>query len=193
MAQVRTFIAVSLPPVVRYALARCQERLGAAKTRYVKWMNPEGVHLTLKFLGNVDETTLPHLAQALRESVAGVSAFHLQTGPLGAFPSLKSPRVLWVGLAGALDTLEVLQRAVEEAVTPLGFPPEERSFAPHLTLARVRDAATREDRARLAQLLTQVQMDGSWDIPVGEIIVMKSELARAGATYSSMYVFPLAI
>ncbi|MDO8690713.1 MAG: RNA 2',3'-cyclic phosphodiesterase [Dehalococcoidia bacterium] len=193
MAQVRTFIAVSLPAEVRDALARCQERLGAAKIRYVKWVNPEGIHLTLKFLGNVDETNLPHLAQALRASVAGISAFHLRTGPLGAFPSPKSPRVLWVGLAGALDRLEVLHRAVEEAAALLGFPPEERSFAPHLTLARVRDDATREDRARLAQSLAQVRMDGSWDIPVGEIIVMKSELARAGATYASLHVVHLAI
>jgi len=193
VGQVRTFVAVRLPAEVREALARCQHRMGYPKMRYLKWVNPESIHLTLKFLGNVDEANLPHLAQAIKESVEGMPAFHLQTGPLGAFPTRNSPRVLWVGLAGDLDALEALHRVVEDAITPLGFSPEGRAFAPHLSLARVREGATRVDRARLALSLTQVEMDGPWDVPVDEIVVMKSELARAGATHTSLYVIHLAI
>lgn len=190
MAQVRTFIAIGLSPEVRHALARCQEMLGAAQAHYAKWVDPEGVHLTLKFLGNVDESKLPDLAEALRRSVSGLPAFRVSTGALGAFPNARSPRVIWVGLEGDLGALRVLHRAVEEALAPLGFPPEGRAFAPHLTLARLRETATPGDKARLAQSLAEVRMEGAATTAVDEIIVMKSQLARTGAVYSRLYVIP---
>lgn len=192
MVQVRTFIAIGLPAEVRNSLARCQEMLGAAAARYAKWVNPEGIHLTLKFLGNVDDFKLPDLAEALRRSVSGLPSFRLSTGALGSFPSPRNPRVVWVGLEGDLEALQTLHRAMEEALTPLGFPPEGRDFAPHLTLARLRETATHGDKAQLARSLAEIQLERAAIMPVDEIIVMKSELARTGAIYTRLYVIPLA-
>lgn len=191
MSAVRTFIAVDLPAEVRASLSRCQERLGAATMPYVKWMDLQGIHLTLKFLGNVDQATLPQLWEALAMPVAGVSPFRLQVGALGAFPGPQNPRVLWVGLAGDLEALLTLHRSVEEAVAPLGFPQEQRPFAPHLTLGRVRETATREERQQIDRALAQVQMDGQGTMTVEQVHIMKSELARWGARYTSLYILPL--
>ncbi len=192
MAQVRTFIAIALPAEARGALGRRQEMLGAAAARYATGVAPEAVHLTLSFLGNVDESRLPLLAEALRHSVSGLPAFRLSIGALGAFPNARNPRVVWVGLEGDLKALQTLHRAVEEALAPLGFPLEGRDFAPHLTLARLRETATHGDKAQLARSLAEVRMEGAGAVPVDEIIVMKSELARTGAIYTRLYVIPLA-
>lgn len=191
MAAVRTFIAIGLPAQVREALGRCLERLGAARIPYVKWVDPQGVHLTLKFLGNVEEVRLPRLAEALGRAVAGISPFRLRTGALGGFPSPRRPRVLWVGLEGDLETLQALYQAVEEALAPLGFPREGRPFTAHLTLGRVRETATPAQMQQLGRSLAEVGMEGPWDIPVGEVHAMKSELARTGARYTSLYALPL--
>ncbi|MDP2726443.1 MAG: RNA 2',3'-cyclic phosphodiesterase [Dehalococcoidia bacterium] len=192
MLPARTFIAIGLPAQVREALSRCQEMLGASRTPYVKWVvDPGGIHLTLKFLGNVEETRLPRLAEAMERAVADISPFQVQTGAVGAFPNARSPRVLWIGLEGDLESLQILYRAVEEALAPLGFPREGRPFAPHLTLGRVRETAKPGDKHQLGQALAGVQMDVPFVIPVEEIHVMKSDLARTGARYTSLYTLPL--
>lgn len=187
MSAVRTFIAIGLPGPVRQALERWQQQLGVPRVRYVKWVRPEGIHLTLKFLGNVDEARLPELASALGLAVAGSGSFSLQTGAPGAFPSPRSPRVVWVGLEGDLPALQRLFRSVEEALAALGFPREGRPFAPHLTLGRLRETATRADREELAQALAGLPVENPLSINVEEIHVMKSQLAPTGATYTSLY------
>ncbi len=191
MAVLRTFIAIVLPAEVREALNRYEHQLGAPETRYVKWVNPDGIHLTLKFLGNVEEARLPGLAEALSRAVTGISGFSLQTGVLGAFPSVRNPRVVWLGLDGDLDALQSLFQAVEEALSALGFPREGRPFAPHLTLGRVRETARRGDREELARTLADLSVESQFSIMVEEIHVMKSELAPAGARYTSLYSIPL--
>jgi 2'-5' RNA ligase len=131
----RLFIALALPEPVRAALAETQSRLQRGNP-LVRWATVEGMHLTLQFLGEVASGRVPDLLAAL----ASISAppFAMRLGELGAFPSVERPRVLWVGLAGDLTALGELQRAVTEATRPLGFIPEERPFAPHLTLGRAR-------------------------------------------------------
>ena len=191
MPTIRTFIAITLPPEVREALGRYQRMLGAPQASYVKWVRPEGVHLTLKFLGNVDEARLPALAEALTNSVAGLRSFVLQTGGLGAFPSPRNPRVLWIAVEGELEPLQALYRAVEHATARLGFPREVRPFAAHLTLGRVRESATFGEKQQLGRALAEAQVNGPLSIPVQELHVMKSELSRTGATYTSLYGVPL--
>lgn len=186
-ATVRTFIAIGLPAPVRQELRLRQERLEAAQARYAKWVDPESIHLTLKFLGNVEQEMLPRLAEALAPAVTKIAAFELGTGPLGAFPGGRNVRVIWVGLKGNLDALERLHRAVEGALEPLGFPPEGRPFAPHLTLARLRETATREDKAQLASALAQSPAGDTVALPVSDILVMKSELGRSGSRYIVLY------
>ena len=137
----RLFVAVEMPPPVREALGELQARLRermAGETR-LRWVAPERIHLTLKFLGNVDASLVPALAAALDRAVREQPAFELVVGGLGTFPSARAAKVLWVGLAGDLDALERLRARVEQAMVGAGLPAEKRPFRAHLTLARVPD------------------------------------------------------
>jgi 2'-5' RNA ligase len=131
----RLFIALDLPDAARAALAEAQSRLRLHHPA-VRWAAVEGMHLTLQFLGEADAGLLPDLLAA----IAAIPAppFALRLADLGGFPSAERPRVLWAGLAGDLAALGDLQRAVTAATRPLGFVPEDRPFAPHLTLGRAR-------------------------------------------------------
>ena len=137
MALVRTFVALELPGVVGQTLADTIERLKGAAGG-VRWVRPEGIHLTLKFLGDVEETRIPEIVAAVQQASGGTAPFTLQTSEVGGFPRLERARVLWVGLEGDLETLAGLQMEVEGALGTLGFPPERRRFFPHLTLGRAR-------------------------------------------------------
>lgn len=188
----RAFIAAGLPTEVLEALSRYQRQLGAPRLRYVKWVSVEGIHLTLKFLGNVEDARLPDLAEALNMDLRGIQPFSLQTGAPGAFPNVRTPRVLWVGLAGDIETLQVLFGTVEKALAPFGFPPEERPFAPHLTLGRVRETATSADRRQLGQALAGLVAEKALKITVDAVHIMKSDLAPAGARYTKLTTILLA-
>jgi 2'-5' RNA ligase len=133
----RTFIAVPLPAEVRSALAEVQEKLrsfGGA----VRWSAASSIHLTFKFLGEIDPALLPELTASLRLHTQAERPFPLQLSSLGAFPDLRRPRVIWCGLAGDVARLEALQNKVELACIQAGLAPEEHPFRPHLTLGRVR-------------------------------------------------------
>jgi len=133
----RTFIAVPLPAEVRSTLAEVQEQLrsfGAA----VRWSAASSIHLTFKFLGEIDPAMLPGLTESLRLRTQEERPFPLHLHSLGAFPDLRHPRVIWCGLAGDVAGLEALQKKVEMACLQAGFAPEEHPFRPHLTLGRVR-------------------------------------------------------
>ncbi|MDP2936842.1 MAG: RNA 2',3'-cyclic phosphodiesterase [Dehalococcoidia bacterium] len=188
----RAFIAAGLPTEVLEALSRYQRQLGAPRLRYVKWVSTEGMHLTLKFLCNVEDARLPDLAEALNTDLRGIQPFSLQTGALGAFPNVRTPRVLWVGLAGDLEALQVLSGTVEKAVAPLGFLPEERPFAPHLTLGRVRETATSADRRQLGQALASLVAEKALKITVDAVHIIKSDLSPAGARYTKLTTILLA-
>lgn len=188
----RAFIAAGLPAEVREVLGRYQRQLGAPRLRYVKWVSTEGIHITLKFLGNVEDARLPDLAEALQSALETVQPFSLQTGAPGAFPNVRTPRVLWVGLDGDIEALQVLYRAGEKALAPLGFPPEERPFAPHLTLGRVRETATSADRRQLGQALAGLVVEKALKITVDAVHIMKSDLSPAGARYTKLITILLA-
>jgi 2'-5' RNA ligase len=133
----RSFIAVPLPDEVRSTLAEVQEKLRSCGGA-VRWSAASSIHLTFKFLGEIDPARLPGLTESLRTGTAAESRFSLQLNSLGAFPDLRHPRVIWCGLAGEVGRLEGLQQKVEQACIQAGFLPEEHPFRPHLTLGRVR-------------------------------------------------------
>ena len=121
-----------------------------------------------------------------------VAALAVGTGAPGAFPNIRTPRVLWVGLDGDIEAPQVLYRAVEKALAPLGFPPEERLFAPHLTLGRVRETATSADRRQLGQALAGLVVEKALKITVDAVHIMKSDLSPAGAKYTKLTTILLA-
>ncbi|MGH7751595.1 MAG: RNA 2',3'-cyclic phosphodiesterase, partial [Gemmatimonadales bacterium] len=137
----RLFVAVNLPEAVRRGLYQATESLRRrAPPLPVKWVKGDAIHLTLKFLGDVDPKQEPDIGGALARAVAGTRTFAVGVSGFGVFPDYRRPRVLWVGVEPH-PSLELLQDAVERALTPLGFEPEGRAFRPHLTLGRAeRDA-----------------------------------------------------
>ena len=156
MEQVRAFIAIELPDELKAGLSQLEAQLKLAKPSSVKWVDPSGIHLTLKFLGNIAVARVSQISQALAAATKGVSPFHLEVKGLGAFPNLRRVRVVWVRIGGEVDKLGQLQQRIESNLTPLGFTPESRPFTPHLTLARLRGQASPDEGRRLGELIASL-------------------------------------
>jgi RNA 2',3'-cyclic 3'-phosphodiesterase len=186
MEQIRSFVAVELPTDIKAILINLQEILRAGDPTGAKWVDPESIHLTLKFLGNVEPSIIETIIQTLHEATQNIPPFQLEIKGLGAFPNLKRPQVIWLGLDGDLDRLQTLQKQVESGLVPLGFPAEGRSFTPHLTLARLRDTATTASRQNLGEIIAQTEIDANGRIEVSSISFMKSQLTRGGAIYTRL-------
>ena len=178
MALLRTFVALELPGVVAKALAAIIDRLKVT-TGGVRWVRPEGIHLTLKFLGDVEEARIPEIVAAVQQSAGKAALFTLETSDVGGFPGLDRARVLWVGLGGDLEALEGLQQEVERALGSLGFPPEQRKFFPHLTLGRARRHPVKI-AANPAGAVKTVSFRPD------RVAVMKSDLQPDGAVYTAL-------
>ena len=183
MEQVRSFVAIDLPDELRQLLSRVQTRLKAGSRAPAKWVDPDSIHLTLKFLGNVDTDMINRITLVLQDAVRGIAPLHLEVKGLGAFPNLKRVQVVWVGMGGDLEGLSRLQRQIDSSLKSLGFTPESRPFNPHLTLARMRDRATPDERQRLGQLIEGTSLEEIYSFRVDAINLMKSQLTREGAIY----------
>ena len=184
MEQIRSFIAIELPDELKLELIQLEARLKLDKQPWVKWVNPYSIHLTLKFLGNIAIDRTGEITRAIEEAVQGISPFHLEVKELGVFPNLRRVQVAWVGISGEVDKLSQLQKRIETTLTPLGFAPESRAFTPHLTLARLRDQASLDERQRFGQLIANAKFEAAYTIEVDAISLMRSQLTREGAIYS---------
>ncbi len=178
----RTFIAIEIPDEIKQALTETQRRLKDAGVD-AGWPQPEGIHLTLKFLGEVPETQIPDVVNGLREAAQGISPFRLEVRGAGTFPSPKNARVVWVGLTGDVDTLSRLQAAVEDAMVRIGMERDDRAFTPHLTLGRIKYIRSRDRWLKAVEDIKDVNLAG---FNVTAISLMKSELKRTGAVYTEM-------
>ncbi len=188
----RLFVAVELGEEALRALASLQDALRRRGLDGLRWVRPEGVHLTLKFLGETPAERVPAIQEALGEAVSGTPPHVLRLNGLGTFGSRRSPRVLWVGLEGDLEDLRRLQGRVEAALARLGFPREDRAFSPHLTLARVRPenaAALSEPIARAIEAAPAPEAS----IAVRDVVLMRSTLGPGGAVYDRLAAFPLTV
>jgi RNA 2',3'-cyclic 3'-phosphodiesterase len=186
MDQIRSFIACELPETVKSGLVQIQADLQSVDPSCAKWVDPNSIHLTLKFLGNVDTEKIESITKGLFEAARNIPPFQLELDGLGAFPNLRRVQVVWIGLKGDLDLLQKLQSQIEDRISPLGFPPENRTFKPHLTLARVREATTPLIRQSIGERLSQIKIDSNRIIPVDSVSLMRSQLTRAGAVYSRL-------
>lgn len=181
----RLFAAVNLPADLRQAIHAAAAPLREAGLP-IRWIDPDGIHLTLKFLGNVDAERLPELTAALDRACAGMRGFSVALTGFGAFPSAERARVVWVGCESA-PPLELLQHAVEREYAALGFVVEGRPFRPHLTLGRARP---RSGVRGLETALGHTALDALWTITAVDL--MESTLTRSGAVYAVRHPVPLA-
>ena len=184
MEQVRSFIAIELPDELKLGLTQLQARLKLDKQPGVKWVEPYSIHLTLKFLGSVPIDRIGDITRAIEEAAQGIPPFHLEVVNLGVFPNLRRVQVAWVGISGQLDKLGQLQQGIESNLARLGFAPESRPFTPHLTLARLRQQVSQEERQRFGQLIGGTKFEVVYAIEVDTISLMRSQLTREGAIHT---------
>lgn len=183
MEQVRAFVAIELPDEVKLALGRLEAQLKAGKQSGVKWVNPNSIHLTLQFLGDIPADSIGEITGAIESASQAVPPFQLEVKDLGAFPNLKRVQVIWVGISGQIAQLGQLQHGIESNLEHLGFAPETRPFTPHLTLARIQRHVSSEEQQRLGQLIAGTRFEAG-TIEVSAVNLMRSELTRAGAIHS---------
>ena len=187
-SQVRVFVALDLPRSVKDLLNEAMLRLEEDLPNVIRWMRPDGIHLTLKFLGDVDAGMVEPLLNAIGRvaTLTEHSGFDLELTRLGMFPNAREPRVLWAGVGGDTAALDRLQQSVEETISALGFPPERRPFRPHLTIGRVRDQANAGDRANIGARVSEAALGKCPPWTVGELHLIQSNLTPTGAFYSSL-------
>ena len=155
----------------------------------VSWVRPENIHLTLRFLGEIDDSHVEKIAAHLRKHLAGVESFSLRVRGVGVFPSAKSPSVLWVGAEPLDGSLRLVQAATEAAAQTAGLKAEQRAFSPHLTLARVRDLVS---VGSFSEILSQHRDFDGGEIRVESVALFSSTLTPHGAPYACIKEFPLA-
>jgi len=184
----RTFIAIELPEEIKAEIAALQNDLRRARAE-VSWTKPENIHLTLKFLGEVEEQLLAQVERACVEAAQTAAPFSLSLSGTGAFPGAKQPRVLWVGLTGGIEEARRLQSQLDERLSSIGFEKEERPFRPHLTIGRVKSPKgipgliSRAEAYRLPALTFIAR----------ELVVIRSQLHPAGARYTPLVRAPLSV
>ena len=179
---IRTFIALELPPAVKTFLQEVQQELKRLKIR-ARWVRPESIHLTLKFLGDINPDDTDRIAEAMIRAAADISSVALSARGIGVFPGIKRPRVIWIGLGGNIQELLALQGRLETELEALGFPKEKRAFKAHLTLARIKQAV---DRTAIRQMMGQYASLSSDDFTCDRVILYKSDLKPSGAVYSKL-------
>ena len=187
-ARVRAFVAVPLPDQAKRYLQQVQQGLrDAAGDGDVKWVGPEGMHITLKFLGAMAVQQITPIAEALQRATTGITPLEIALSTLGAFPSLQRPRVVWVGATGAVDSLVMLFERVDKGLSVMGFPPEIRPFAAHITLGRVRERISPAALSRLEWALQRNScLEGAPAVHVERIILYQSTLTPRGAVYAPL-------
>lgn len=185
----RCFVAVQLPVGVKDGLCGLQRELVSCGGD-VKWVERDNLHLTLRFLGDVEPGVVSRLSGRLRVVVSQLAPFGLEVLGAGAFPSSRKPRVLWVGVCGRdMPRLHSLFQAVEREVTDAGIPAEQRGLSPHITIGRIRNPVPNECLER--ELETRARMSlGA--LPVNRAVLYRSELAPSGPTYTEVDQFDLA-
>ncbi len=187
MEGIRSFIAIEIPQPFQVAIGDLQNTLRRTEAE-VKWVRPEGIHLTLKFLGSIREEDLERISQAISPLVREWEPFELRIRGLGCFPSSRNPRVIWIGIDQGGKEVSALERVVEDTMALLNFAPESRTFTPHLTLGRVRSSKERSSLIRA--------MESRKDSEVGtfrakEVHLFRSELRPSGAVHTKLRTYPM--
>lgn len=191
MSVIRAFIAIDLPLYIQQQLGSVLEQLKRPETQAVRWVPAQNIHLTIKFLGDVSPANLEILKRILQNEVTRYRPFEIHVGGLGAFPSMRRPRVIWVGV-DAPAVLASLQRAIEIETIRLGYTAEERGFSPHLTLGRVAHNATPEEVRSVADTITTFKVGDLGTAVVDHVRLFRSDLQPGGAIYTPLFTTTLA-
>ena len=188
--RIRTFLAIDFPHEIKKTIERVQERLKLlmeTPVQKIKWPRPDSIHLTLQFFGYITLAQVKDISALVKKNVEGAAPFMLKVGSLGAFPSINRPRVLYLGIEGAVASLSRIQEQIASDTEALGFKKEERAFQPHLTLGRLKSAVRMPG---LLAVLDGVGERAAGSFTVQEFILYKSDLRRDGPIYTALESFP---
>ena len=182
---IRTFIAIELDEPIRRALENVQAQFARERNaRMVRWTTPASIHITLKFLGDVEAARVPDLQRAIVEASQGIAPFTLTLRGVGAFPNPRRPNIVWVGAEGQIDLASTLANNIEMECERLGFAREERPFTPHLTIGRVKRDAAPNDRRAIGEMIERTRVEKIGELRVAQVCIMKSELRPGGSVYT---------
>jgi 2'-5' RNA ligase len=195
LPQIRVFVAVELPEDLREHLGRLRSRVGPA-AQTAKWVGPDLLHITVRFLGEMSEERVKSVETATVAAASALQPFELVLARMGAFPHARSPRVLWVGLESdaGFASLQHLHAEVENRLDQQGFGREQKPFSPHITLARLPDRSSSEQRRALGDAWvshTGRPVDSPRSFPVNAVTVMSSDLRSGGPHYTALARVPL--
>jgi len=189
MEDIRAFIAIELPEETKKKLIELEASLQEKKYP-AKWVLPENMHLTLKFLGDIGTDSIPNIRDVMEEAVLYTTPFKLGVSGVGVFPNMRRIQIIWAGVTGELSPLNELQKNLDTGLKNLGFAPESRPFTAHLTLARMRDEASPGERETAGKIISTVQIKAP-EFQVKAINLIKSELKREGPVYTRILSVPL--
>jgi 2'-5' RNA ligase len=179
---IRSFLAIELPkPILR----KIEEVQGDLRLTHadVRWVNPEKIHLTLKFFGNIEESRINPIFKAIEEPIQNTPPFSLKVRGVGAFPQMRNPRVIWMGLVNGKEVLASLQKQIETQLEKIGFQPEDRPFHPHLTLGRMRSSRGKEE---LVGGMEKHREEEFGDFQIERVVLFKSDLRPTGPIYTPL-------
>ena len=192
MSLLRAFIALEIPAKVQKNIHHATSNLRSEIGSLIRWIPAENVHLTLKFLGDISSANVQFLTQMIRVEADAHKCFDIRLTGLGSFPSPKRPRVIYIGIQAPAE-LEALQHAVESAAHRLGYVSEARSFSPHLTVGRVKNALriSATDQQNIRRALEKTKIDSLGTARVDSVHLYKSDLKPTGSVYTKIFSAPL--
>lgn len=183
---IRTFLAIDLPEEIKVQIENIQSRLKAS-IKGIRWTRPEGIHLTLKFFGNISENKIADISSVVEKNTVDIRPISLKVSTLGAFPNLKRPRVLWLGIGGSVEKLSDLQKEIEKDLESIGFQTENRAFRAHLTLGRIKSP---KNVKGLSEIIKNEEIYDAGSFCAGGLTLLKSDLTPQGAIYTKLAYFP---
>lgn len=187
----RTFIAADFPQEILKKIGKITAYFKTqSPPKAIKWVDTDHLHLTIKFIGDLPEENLPSAEALLRETLKAYAPFSVSVGGLGVFPSPKRPRVIWLGVQGPAQLMDI-HYSLNRACTEVGVKPEKRAFHPHLTLGRVRRHVGQDLVHEIGETFSQFKVDTLGSAPIEEIILYESKLTPQGPIYTPLFVVPL--
>ena len=183
----RTFLAVEVSDAVRSEVCKLTSQL-ASHAAGVRWVEPNNLHLTLKFFGEISDDDVSKICTAVGDAVSPLPAFDCECLGVGAFPRVTQPRTIWVGMRDDQDRVTGLQKTVEECVFELGYPRERRAFHAHLTVGRVRDSRAVQPLSESLQKQSELSLG---TMRVSTVTLFASQLRSSGPIYTALARFVL--
>lgn len=187
---IRSFLAFELPIDIKNTV---EEVLDQAKQHDlpIKWVPLMNIHLTVVFLGNIQEENIPVMGKGIEKSCSQTSHFHISLDNMGCFPNKRNPRVLWLGLKGEIERISFFRNELQNQLIPFGITPEKRPFRPHLTLGRFKKP-NKKNALKVEKLMESHQKFNGSEQIIPELVQFRSDLRPSGAVYTRVASWPLA-